>query len=65
MKDKPNYKCICKYYNYNYIPNEFTNNDIFYYLCYYNYYELVDLYIKQKQKLLKLKKTQISNFENI
>lgn len=54
MKDKPNYKCICKYYNYNYIPNEFTNNDIFYYLCYYNYYELVDLYIKQKQKLLKL-----------
>ena len=43
------YKFIFKYYNYEMISDEIRNNSFFYFMSFYNYSELVNLYIKPKQ----------------
>ena len=48
-----NYKCVLKFYNIEHIPKEIENDSVFFYLCFYEYYELVDLYLKPKEINLK------------
>lgn len=47
-----NSKIIFHSLNFNYIPNDLNNNEIFYYLCRYDYTELLNLYLKPKLECL-------------
>ena len=63
--DKPISRNAFKYYNYNQIPDELEDKSIFYYLCRYNYINLVKIYIGPKMKEIKkiiLKKKKKKNF---
>lgn len=38
-----------KYYNFKLFPNEIDNEVVFYYLCKYDHYQLVDLLLKKSK----------------
>ena len=38
-----------KYYNFKFFPNEIDNEVVFYYLCKYDHYQLVDLLLKNSK----------------
>ena len=46
------YKSIFKYYNFDQIPNELNDKNIFFYLCSYDYSKLIELYLNPKKKQL-------------
>ena len=52
--DEINYKFIFRSFNYQQIPYEFKcNKSIFYFMCRYNYSELIKLYIEPKKRIIK------------
>ena len=45
-----NNKSIYQFYNIQYLPNEINDNMIFYYLCRYDYFNLIELYLESVKK---------------
>ena len=43
---------ILYFHNYFNFPNEFDKDDEFFYLCKFNYNELVNLFVKKNEKFL-------------
>ena len=50
--DEKSISCILCYHNYANFPNDFDEDDEFFYLCKYNYDKLVNLFVKKKEKYL-------------
>lgn len=51
-----------KYYNFYYIQNNFKVPSVFYHLCKYDYYHIVNILVKKKEVLSNREKTQNSIF---
>ena len=45
MKDEKYNSCSFRYHNYEFIPINFKEDDAFFYLTFYNYQKLVDIYL--------------------
>lgn len=48
------FSSVFQYHNYAYLPYRFSNDYEFYYLCFYKFFTLVDLYMKTKEKDIEL-----------
>ena len=52
-KSESFFDSVFHYHNYLYFPEDFTLKYVFFYLCFYNYTEIVDLYINFREKYIK------------
>ncbi|KAK8871885.1 hypothetical protein M9Y10_007630 [Tritrichomonas musculus] len=49
MKDEKYKSCTFRYHNFEFIPINFTEDDAFFYLTFYNYQKLVDIYLNSRK----------------
>ncbi|KAK8854424.1 hypothetical protein M9Y10_016986 [Tritrichomonas musculus] len=55
IKDEKYKSCTFRYHNFEFIPTNFTESEAFFYLTFYNYQKLVDIYLETRKNDIEAK----------